>query len=64
MYFHLVCSPESFTVVSGRKSTRKLFSQVSELMVSEGHEFVGNSVDPPFTFPPYPFLMGILLPFG
>ena len=43
---------------------RKLFRQVTELMVTKDHEFVGNSTSPPFAFLSYPFHMGISLPLG
>ena len=64
MYFHLVCSPEFFAVASGMKSTRKLFRQVTELMVLRDHEFVVNPTSPPFAFLSCPFHMGISLPLG
>ena len=51
MYFHLVYSPEFFAVAFGRKSTRKLFLQATELMVTMDHEFLGNSTSPPFALP-------------
>ena len=61
MYFHLVCSPEFFAVGSGRRSTRKLFRQATELMVPIDHESVGNSTSPPFAFLSCPLHMGISL---
>ena len=64
MYFHLVCSPEFFAVAFGRKSTRKLFRQATELMVLIDHEFVVNPTSLPFVFLPCPFHMGISLPLG
>ena len=63
-YFLLVYSPEFFAVASGRKLTRKLFRQVTELMATKDHEFVGNSTSPPFAFLSYPFHMNISLPLG
>ena len=62
MYFHLVCSPECFALASGKKSTRKLFRQGTELMVLIDHEFVGNSTFPPFAFLSCPFHMVLLPP--
>ena len=64
MYFHLAYSPEIFAVTSGRKSTRKLFGQGTELMVLIEHEFVGNSTSPPFAFLSCPFQTDISLPLG
>ena len=64
MYFHLVYSREFFAVASRTKSTRKLFRQVTEFMVTKDHDFVGNSTSPPFAFLSYPFHMGISLPLG
>ena len=64
MYFHLVYSPEFFAVASGRKSTRKLFRQATELMDFINHEFVGNPTSPPSAFLSCPFQMGISLPLG
>ena len=64
MYFHLVYSPEIFAIASGRKSTRKLFRQTTELMDLMDHVFVGNPTSPPFAFHPCPFYMGISLPLG
>ena len=64
MYFHLVCSTESFTVTFGRKSTVNLFHQATELMVLIDHGFVGNSTSPPFAFLSCPFHTGISLPLG
>ena len=69
MYFHLVYYVQltrifQRRVASGRKSTRKLFRQVTELMVTEDHEFVGNSTSPPFAFLSNPFHMGLSLPLG
>ena len=58
-YLHLVYSPESFAVASQRKSTRKLFRQVTELMVTIDHEFVGKNTSPPFASLSYPFHMGM-----
>ena len=63
-YLHWVYSPEFFPVASGRKSTRKLFRQATELMVTIEQEFVANSTTPPFALISYPFLRGISLPFG
>ena len=48
MYFHMVYSQECSPVGSERKSTRKLFRQATELMVTMEHEFVGRSTSPPF----------------
>ena len=64
MYFHLVYSADFFAVASGRKSTRKLFRQATELMVLMHHEFVVNPTSPPFAFLSRPFHMGISLPLG
>ena len=64
MYFHLVCSPDLFAAVSGRKTTRKLFSQATELMVLIDHQFAVNTISSPFAFLPCPFHMGIPLLFG
>ena len=64
MYFHLVYPPKFFAVASGRKSTRKLFRQATELIVTIDHDFVGNSTSSPFAFLPYPFHMGTSLPLG
>ena len=64
MYLHLVYSPECLADASGRKSTRKLFRQATELIVTMDHEFVGKATSPPFAFLPYPFHEGILLPLG
>ena len=64
MYFHLVCSPEGFGDASGRKSTRILFRQATELMVLMDHHFVGNSTSPSLAFLSCPFHLGILLPLG
>ena len=64
MYFHLVHSPEFFAVASGRKSTRKLFRQATELMDLIDHEFIRNPTSPPFAFHPCPFHMGLSLPLG
>ena len=62
MYFHLVCSPESFASASGGRFTRKFFCQATDVMVLNDHEFVLNSASPTFAFPSCPFHMGILLP--
>ena len=62
MHFHLVYSPECFAVACGRKSTRKLFRQATELMDLIDHEFVGDPTSRPFAFLPCPFHMNILLP--
>ena len=64
MYFHLVYSPEVLVVASGRKSTRKLFHQATELMVTMDHEFLGNSTSPPCAFLSCRFHMAISLPLG
>ena len=64
MYFHLECSSEFFAVASGRKSTRKLFRQATELMAVIDHEFVGTSTSPPFAFLSCPFHIGISRPLG
>ena len=61
MYFHLVCSPECFTVASGRKSACKLFCRLLELMVLEDHEFGRYPTFPPYAFHPCPFHVGISL---
>ena len=60
-YFHLVYSPEFFTVAAGKKLTRKVFRQVTELIVTIDHKFVGKSTSPPFALLSYPFHMGISL---
>ena len=64
MYFHLVCSQEFFAVATGRKLTRKVLRQATELMVLINHEFIGSSTSPPFAFPSCPFYMGISVPYG
>ena len=61
MYFHVVYSPEFFAVAPGRKSTRKLFCQATELMHLKDHEFVGNPASRPFAFLSCLFNMGIPL---
>ena len=61
MYFHLVCSPESPAVASGRKSARKLFRRSLELMVLDDHEFARNPTFPPYASHPCPFHVGISL---
>ena len=62
MYSHVVYSPEFFAVASGRKSTRMLFHQATELMNLIDHEFVGNPTSPFFAFLSCLFHMGISLP--
>ena len=64
MYFHLVYSPECFPVASGRNSTRKLFRQAIELMVTIDHEYYQNPTSSPFVFSFYPFHVGMSLPLG
>ena len=64
MFFHLVYSPVFFSDASGRKSTRKVFCEATELVVTIDHEFLGNSTSPPFAFLSCPFHMGISLPLG
>ena len=64
MYFRLMYSPEIVMFASGRKSTRKLVRQRTELMVLIDHELVGNSTSSPFAFPSCPFPMGIWLTLG
>ena len=54
MYFHLVCS-----VASSRKSMRKAFRRLCELMVLKDHEFGRNLTSPPYTFHPGPLHAGI-----
>ena len=58
----LVYSPESFAVVSERKSTSKVLRQATELMDLIDHELVGNPTSSPFPFYPCPPHMGISLP--
>ena len=43
---------------------RKLFCQVTEVMVTIDLEFVGNPTSPPFAFLLYPFRVGISFPAG
>ena len=57
MYFHLVCAPEFFAVSSGRKLTRKLFRQATEIMV-----LIVNPTSAPFASLSCPFHIGISLP--
>ena len=64
MYFHLVCSPEFFAVASPRKSTRKVFRRLRELMVLKDHEFGRNLTSPPYVFHSCPFHLGISLCMG
>ena len=64
MYFHLVRSREFFAVASGRKLTRKLFRQATELMVLIDHEFVVNPTSLPFAYLSCPLHMSISLPLG
>ena len=64
MYFHLVCSAEFSAVASLRKSTRKVFRRLRELMVLKDHEFGRNSTSPPYVFHPCPFHVGISLCIG
>ena len=61
LYFHLVCSPDFFSVVSERKSARKLFRQSLELMVLKDHEFGRNPTFTPYASHPCRFHMGISL---
>ena len=61
LYFHLVCSPESFVVASERKSARKLFRRSLKLILLKNHEFGRNPTFPPYAFHPCPFHMGISL---
>ena len=62
MCFNLVYSPEFFAAASGRKSTRKIFRQATELIDLIHHVFVGNPTSPPFAFNPCPFHMGVSFP--
>ena len=64
MYFHLVYSSELFAVASGRKSTRKVFRQATELMILINHELGVNPTSPPFASLSRPVNMGISLPLG
>ena len=64
MYFHLVYSAEIFAVTSGRKSTRKLFRQATNLMGLIDHDFVGNSTSSLFAFPLMPLSSGHIAPLG
>ena len=64
MYFHLVCSPESFAVASSRSSTRKVFRRSRELMVLKDHEFGWNLTSPPYVFHSCPFHVRISLCMG
>ena len=59
MYFHLVYPQEFFAVASGRKSTRKVFRRVSELMDLKDHEFGRNPASPPYAFYSCPFHVGM-----
>ena len=61
MYFHLVCSPEFFTEASARKSARKVFRRLLELMILKDHEFGRYSTSPPYASHPCPFHVGIPL---
>ena len=61
-YFHLVYSPEFFAIRSGRNWTRNLFHEVTKLLVTKDHGFIGNCTSPSCAFFSYPFHMGILLP--
>ena len=58
MYFHLVCSPEFFAVGSLRKSMRKLFRRLLELMVLKDHEFGRNPTSPPLCLSSMPLSRG------
>ena len=66
MYFHRVYSPEFLANASGGRSTRKLFCQATELMVTKDHEFLRTLHLPPlpsFRTPlmwAYRFLCGVL----
>ena len=60
MYFHLVHSPQFFSVAPGRKSTRNILHEVAEPSVPKDNDFVGNSTSPPFASLSYPFKMGRL----
>ena len=64
MYFHLVYSTEFLAVASAGKVTRKLFRQLTELMVAKDQEFVRNSKSPAFAFLSYPFHICMSLPLG
>ena len=59
MYFHLVCSPEFFAVAFSRKSTRKAFRRLCELMLLKDHEFARYPTSPAYVFHPCPFHAGI-----
>ena len=61
MYFHLVCSPEFFAVASARKSARKVFRRLLELMVRKDHAFGRYSTSPPYASYPCPLHVGISL---
>ena len=61
MYFHLVCSPEMFAVVSPRKSARKVFRRSLDLMVLKDNEFGRHFTSPPYAFYHCPFHVGIPL---
>ena len=64
LYFHLVCSQEFFAFASERKSARKLFRQLLELMVLKDHEFRRNPTFPSYASHPCPFHAGISLCMG
>ena len=64
MYFHLVCSPEFFAVASARKSARKVFRRLLELMDLKDHEFGRHPTSSPYAFHPCPLHVGISLCIG
>ena len=64
MYLHLVYSPKSFAVASGREWTPKPFRQASEVMAVIDNQFVWNSTSSSFAFLSCPFHLGILRPLG
>ena len=64
MYFHLLYSPDFFSDVSWRKSTRKLFCEATKLMNTIDHELVANSMSPSLVFLSCPFHIGVSLTLG
>ena len=59
-----VLSSSVLSDAAGRKSTRKVFCEATELIVTMDYEFVGNSTSLPFSFLSCPLHMGISLPLG
>ena len=52
-YFCLAYSTESFLLTSEGKCTRKVFRELTELMVTKDHEFVGKSPFPALLLIPH-----------